>query len=99
MATTRAARRAASTSACVPMGRRMGGGMLAAPFPDGDDGPAPRRALNLHLVHQALGPGQPHAQALSRSVARTQDQIDIGNARSGIGDDNLDALTVRRDLA
>src|SRR5215212_5716167 len=55
---------------------------LAAPLPDGDDGPAARAAVDEHLVHQAPGAGQPHAHAVAGREALAHRQLQVGDART-----------------
>src|SRR5690606_25248635 len=74
-----------------PGSARARRGSPLAPFADLDVRALAGRALDLELVHEALGAGQTRAQPLAGGVALAHGQIDVDDAGALVVEDHLDA--------
>src|SRR5947207_6019934 len=73
---------------------------LAHPLLHGDRGPSSHRAVQFELVHQALGAGEAHTQALTGGVPGTHGHVRVLDAWSSIdGDDHQSTTAIELDRA
>ena len=67
---------------------------VGKPFREGHDGALAGRRLNLEAIHQSAGPGDADAEPRRRTVATTEDLIQVRDARPLVDDADHQGLAV-----